>query len=114
MNFYAFSAAISLGMWLLYLKVEWLGFICLFLGLLILLYDPAKKQSTKAWEDMKKAEGNFPDAKLDAYTKGLSKQTAEHLIKSPSTEGNYKGFLHKTPAQAKSFFSELKEILGMK
>jgi hypothetical protein len=103
-----------LAMLFLSVKIEWLGFVFIIFTIITLLYNPVKKQTDVAWEDFKKIEAPYPDVKMDAYVKGVSKQAAEYLIQAPHTEYNYKGALHKTPQLAKNFFTELKEILGMK
>jgi hypothetical protein len=94
--------------------LEWPGFVFLAIAFITLLYTPAKKQTKVAWEDFKKIDGSYPDVKLESYAKGFSKQAAEYLVQAPDTEYNYKGALHKSPQIAKNFFTELKEILGMK
>jgi len=95
-------------------QIEWLGFVFLAIAFITLLYTPVKKQTDVAWSDFKKIEGSYPDVKLEAYAKGFSKQAAEYLVQTPDTEYNYKAAMHKTPQLAKNFFTELKEILGMK
>jgi hypothetical protein len=114
MNFYLCIVSFMLAMLFLSVKLEWLGFVFLALTVITLLYTPVKKQANVAWEDVKKIDAPFPDAKMDAYVKGASKQAAEFLVQSPATEYNYKGAMHKTPQLAKNFFTELKELLGMK
>ncbi len=114
MNFYLCIVSFMLAMLFMSVQIEWLGFVFLAIAFITLLYTPGKKHAKVAWEDMKKTEGSFPDVKLETYAKGFSKQAAEYLIQTPDTEYNYKAALHKTPQMAKNFFTELKEILGMK
>ena len=114
MNFYSFITALIIALLFLYFKVEWLGFVFFVIAIIVLLYNPAKKQTKQAWEDLKKAETTHPEAKYDSYVKGFSKQLAEGVIPPMETEYNTKGAIHKTPQLAKNFFSELKDLLGMK
>ncbi|MFA6269049.1 MAG: hypothetical protein WC652_04500 [archaeon] len=114
MNFPAFSLSLFIGLAFLYLEVEWMGLLFIVISVLFFFYDPTKKYSKIAWEEMKKSDTFSPDAKIDAYTKGISKTIAENIVKTDETEVNVKGALHKTPQMAKNFFAELKEVLGMK
>jgi hypothetical protein len=91
-----------------------MGLLFILLAVIFFFYEPTKKYSKIVWDEMKKAEPSAPDAKFDAYTKGFSKTLAENIVKTDETEINAKGALHKTPQMAKNFFTELKEILGMK
>jgi hypothetical protein len=97
-------------MMFLFAQLEWLGFVFLIITVITFIYDPMKKRSKLAWEDMKKTDAFVPDAKLDSYVKGASKQFAEGLIGTPHTEYNFRKAADKTPQLAKNFFTELKEI----
>jgi hypothetical protein len=112
MNFYACLVIFAIAIIFLYFQLEWLGFVFLLMALMAFLYNPIKKHADKAWEEANKAEANYPAGKLEAYSKGFSKQAAEYLIQTPDTEYNFrKGtVLHKTHTGAKNFFSELKEL----
>jgi len=92
------------------LGYEWLGFILMIFGIILVLYHPADKTARSAWEEMKKADAPYPDAKLDANIKGFSKSAAEWLIPPANTEIHAEGALHKTSQIAKNFFKELEEV----
>ena len=114
MNFYLCIISFMIAMLFFSVKLEWLGFVFLAIAFITLIYTPVKKQYDVAWDDLKKIDGAYPEAKMDAYVKGFSKQATEHLYPTRDTQINYKGAIHKTPQLAKNFFTELKEILGMK
>jgi len=96
------------------LNVEWLGIVFLILCVIFFIDEPLRKHSKGAWEDMKKAEGTSPEAKIETYAKGFSKQFADGLVQAPETKYSVKGISHKTPNMAKNFFTELKDLFGMK
>jgi hypothetical protein len=114
MNFSAFIISLVMGIIFIYLEVEWMGLAFIALSVIFFIYDPLKSKSKQAWEEMAKAETTSPDAKMDAYVKGFSKTLAENVVKTEETQVNIHGVVHKTPQMAKNFFSELKELLGLK
>ena len=114
MNFYLCITSFILAMFFLSMKLEWLGFVFLAIAFITLIYTPGKRHADIAWEEFKKADGTFPDAKMETYVKGFSKHSAEYLMQTPDTQYNYKAAMHKTPQMAKNFFTELKELFGMK
>jgi hypothetical protein len=103
-----------LAMLFLSVNIEWLGFVFIVITVITLLYTPVKKQTNVAWEDFKKIDAPYPDVKMDSYLKGATKHALELAMQTPDTEYNYKGAIHKTPQIAKNFFTELKELLGIK
>jgi len=96
----------------LWAQLEWFAFVFIAIALLVLAYPRTKKEAKKSWEDMKKTDAFYPEAKFDGYVKGVSKQASEHLIKKPvdSTQVNTREWLHKTSNIAKNFFSELEAL----
>ncbi len=114
MDYRVFFVGIVLTILFLYLGLAELAFVIFSAALVGLVYSFAKWKSKKTWEEVKKAEGSTPEVKLETYLKGASKQGADFIIPPENTEYNYKGAIHKTPQMAKNFFSELKELFGMK
>ncbi len=108
------GAVISLLIAVIFLwaQLEWLAFVFFVITVLVLIYPRAKKEAKKSWEDMKKADAFNPEAKFDAYVKGVSKQASELLVQKPKepTEINYKSWLHKSSNMAKNFFNELESL----
>ncbi len=92
------------------LGYEWLGFVLFIFGIILVLYHPTDKTARSAWEEMKKADAPYPDAKLVTNLSGFSKSAAEWLIPPKNTEINAEGALHKTSQIAKNFFKEMEDI----
>mgnify|MGYP005839635205 CR=1 FL=1 len=93
-----------------YSGLDWLGFVFLAILVAALFYSLLKNKAKESWEDLKKADAFYPEAKLNEYIKGASKTVAENLSKTKNTEINYKAWIHKTHKIAKNFFSELGEL----
>ena len=112
MNFPAFFTSLVLGIMLIFLEIDWLGYAFIGLAIVFWVYDLAKKYSKEMWEDLKKTDQVTPEAKFEAYAKGASKQAAERIVKTKDTEYNYRkgAVLPKTANMAKNFFAELKEL----
>ncbi len=110
MNYYLCLTSFIVAMLFLFAKLEWLGFVFLIITVITFIYTPVKNKSKLAWEDMKKTDASYPQAKFDSYVKGASKQFAEGLIGTPHTEYNFRKAVDKTPQISKNFFAELKEI----
>lgn len=114
MDYRAFFVGLIITILFLYLQLSELAFIIFSVSVVVLVYNYVEAKSRKAWDQVKKAEGSSPEAKIEAYAKGVSKQTADFLAPPENTEYNYKGAIHKTPQLAKNAFTELKELFGMK
>ncbi len=114
MDYRTFFIGLIITILFLFVGLSALAFIIFVVSFIVLVYNYVEAKSRKAWDQAKKAEGSSPEAKLETYVKGASKQTADFLAPPENTEYNYKGALHKTPQLAKNFFTELKELLGMK
>jgi len=93
-----------------YVKLGWLGIIFILLSVIAGFYNTTKQNVKSAWEELDKAESNYPEGKLKEYAESSIKQTM-NLATQKSDEGlNYREFASKAPTTSKSFFSELKEL----
>ena len=110
MNYYSFLAFLLLGLFFIYLAVDWLGFLFLALALITIIYNPAKDTANKAWKELDKAQGSTPEGKFSEYVTTAAKKTGEVLTKTPETKYNMESLLHKSPGMSKSFFAELKGL----
>lgn len=114
MNYRVFFVGLLITLVFLVVGLAELAFVMFVASIIGLVYSFAKWKTKKTWEEVKKAEGSSPEVKMEGYVKGVSKQAADFLAPPENTQYNYKGALHKTPQLAKNFFTELKELFGMK
>jgi flagellar biosynthesis/type III secretory pathway M-ring protein FliF/YscJ len=111
MNYYAFLSFLVLALLLLYLKLSWMGLVFIVLAIIIVVYNPTKKNAKTAWEQMEKAEGSSPEKKFKEYTKSAAKQFAQGISKDQDTqEYDLKNMHKKSPAVAKSLIDTIKDL----
>ena len=111
MSWYGFLAGLVIAVFFWYAGLEWLGLVFIFIAFVALAYPRTKKETKKAWEDVKKADAFYPEKKfIDTYPKGVGKHAAEILTPEENTEIGAKNWLHKTHTIAANFFKELGEL----
>jgi len=109
-NYYSALAFFLIGVFLFYVELGWLGIIFILLAIVAGIYTPAKKGAKSAWNELDKAEGEYPAGKLKEYA-----ENAIALGTSIATQKNDEGlntrdWVSKAPTASKSFFSEIKDL----
>ena len=105
MNYYSILAFILIGVLLFYVKLGWLGLIFILLAIVAGFYDPAKKGAKSAWEEMDKAEGEYPAGKLKEYAETTIGLATSEALRKPNEGLNTKAFVSKAPILLKPFLS---------
>ena len=110
MNYYTILTLFIVAMIFFYVRLGWLGLIFILLAIVAGIYSPARKGAKNAWEEIDKAEGNYPEGKVKEYATNAISLGAS-IATQKNTEGlNTKEWVSKAPTASKSFFSELKDL----
>jgi hypothetical protein len=109
MNGYAGFLIFIAAIVFFYSKLPWLGLGFILIGILIILYDPTKKNSKKVWEEFSEAKPKDLTPTIKGYVDNASKLAAEAATREEGTQ-----YQITSPQQfqkgSKSFFEELKKI----
>ena len=110
MNYYSILTFILIGLGLFYVKLGWLGLIFILLAIVAGFYNPAKKEAQSAWNEMDKAQGEYPAGKLKEYAENAIALTTSEATRKPNEGLNTRAFASKAPTASKNFFSEIKDL----
>ena len=110
MNYYSVLTFFLIGIVLFYVKLGWLGIIFILLAIIAGFYAPTKKGVKSAWEEVDKAEGEYPAGKIKEYGENAIALGASYVTQKSDEGLNTRDWFSKAPTASKSFFSELKDL----
>ena len=111
MKAYTLIAFLVVGFFFLFIGVEMLGWLFLILAMASLFYMIVKTKAESAWEEMKEAEGPYPEGKITEYTKNIAGLFADKITDTKEEkEYSAQRTVRRIPHGAEKAHGEFKKL----